>query len=113
MEIIFHSRNTQRAEDFDPIVIDKLNTLSRFGVTIDSIKVEVTEESNPHFGKSSHQVHLTTHGSGPFFRAEGSGFNNLSAFDVAVKSLELQLRKVHEKNKSVDHDKIAANLEAL
>jgi ribosomal subunit interface protein len=112
MEIIFHSRNTQRAEDFDPIVTEKLHTLKRFGVAIDSIKVEVIEESNPHFGKSSHEVHLSTHGSGPFFRAEGAGFNNLAAFDEAVKSLELQIRKVHEKNKSVNHDKISTNLEA-
>jgi ribosomal subunit interface protein len=111
MEIIFHSRNTQRAEDFDPIVTDKLNTLNRFGVVIDSVKVEVIEESNPHFGKSSHEVHLSTHGTGPFFRAEGSGFNNLAAFDDAVKSLELQLRKLHEKNKSVGHEKINSNLD--
>lgn len=110
MEIVIHARNANLAEDFESIVIDKLKSLSRFSVPLDSLKVEVMEESNPHFGKSSHEVHLTTHGSGPFFRAEGAGFNNLAAFDDAVKSLELQIRKVHEKSKDYMHKKITEGL---
>lgn len=103
MEIIFHSRHAVLAEDFRSIVTDKLKTLQRFGIAIDGIKVEIIHESNPRFGKSSHLVTLTTHGSGPFVRSEGQAFNDLAAFDKAVKSFELQLRKVHERIKAVDH----------
>jgi ribosomal subunit interface protein len=110
MEIVIHSRNAHLAEDFESIVTDKLKSLTRFSVPLDSLKVEVIHENNPHFGKSSHEVHLTTHGSGPFFRAEGAGFNNLAAFDEAVKSLELQIRKVHEKSKDFLHKKITGDL---
>ena len=103
MEIIFLSRHAVLAEDFRSIVTDKLKTLQRFGIAIDGIKVEIIHESNPRFGKSSHLVTLTTHGSGPFVRSEGQAFNDLAAFDKAVKSFELQLRKVHERIKAVDH----------
>ena len=103
MEIIFHSRHAVLAEDFRSIVTDKLKTLQRFGIAIDGIKVEIIHESNPRFGKSSHLVTLTTHGSGPFVRSEGQAFNDLASLDKAVKSFELQLRKVHERIKAVDH----------
>ena len=106
MEIIIHARNAQLAEDFTGITTEKLRSLERFSVTIEGIKVEVQHESNPRFGKSSHEVTLTTHGAGPFFRAEGKGFNDLAAFDEAVKALQLQIRKVHEKAKYVKHQSI-------
>lgn len=101
MNIVFHSRNANLAEDFRGIVSEKLNTLSRFGVVIDEIKVEITHEQNPHHGKSDHHIALSTHGSGPFLRAEATGFNDTAAFDKAVDGLELQLRKTHERSR--DH----------
>jgi ribosomal subunit interface protein len=99
MEIIFHSRNAVLAEDFRSIASYKLNTLQRFGVVLDGIKVEIIHETNPRFGKTSHLVKLSSHGSGPFIRGEGQAFNDLAAFDQAVKSFELQLRKEHERVK--------------
>ena len=104
MEIIVHTRNANLASDFKSIVTDKLKSLDRFNVKIDSIKVEVSHEQNPRFGKSSHEVILTTHGTGPFIRSEASSFNDVAAFDDAVKSLELQLRKLHEKSKDRGHE---------
>jgi len=99
MQIVFHSRNAALAEDFRGIAKDKLESLLRFGVKLDECKVEIKHEANPHHGKSSHSVVLTTHGSGPFMRAEGEGFNDLAAFDKAVAALELQIRKIHERDK--------------
>ena len=99
MEIVFHTRNGELAEDFRGIVKEKLISLDRFSITIDGIKVEIIHEPNPRFGKSSHSVTLTTNGSGPFLRADGQAFNDLAAFDLAVNSLELQLRKHHERAK--------------
>jgi ribosomal subunit interface protein len=106
MEIIFHTRNAVLAEDFRSIASDKLQTLQRFGVVLDGIKVEIIHESNPRFGKTSHLVTLTSHGSGPFVRGEGQAFNDLAAFDQAVKSIELQLRKAHERLKDYGHQSL-------
>ena len=97
MEIVIHTRNANLASDFKDIATEKLNSLGRFSVKLDSVKVEVKHEQNPRFGKVSHEVILTTGGSGPFIRATGSAFNDVAAFDEAVKSLQLQIRKIHEK----------------
>jgi ribosome-associated translation inhibitor RaiA len=35
-------------------------------------------------------------------RAEAASFNDVAAFDDAIKSIELQIRKIHEKDKSHD-----------
>jgi ribosomal subunit interface protein len=106
MEIIFHTRHAVLAEDFRSIASDKLRTLQRFGIVVDGIRVEIIHEPNPRFGKSSHAVTLSTNGSGPFLRAEGQAFNDLAAFDMAVKSLELQLRKAHERIKDYPHESL-------
>ena len=102
MEIIIHTRNANLAADFKDIAKDKLNSLSRFSVKLDSVKVEIRHEQNPRFGKSAHEVTLTTQGSGPFIRAEGQAFNDVAAFDEAVTAIELQLRKRHERIKDID-----------
>jgi ribosome-associated translation inhibitor RaiA len=80
--------------------------MDRFKVLIDRIEVEVLHEGNPRQGKKSHRVVLTSHGAGPLVRAEGVGFNDVAAFDVAVKSFELQLRKIHERSKDVRHESV-------
>lgn len=99
MQIVFHSRNASLADDFRGIAKDKLETLTRFGIQIDEVKVEIKHETNPRHGKNSHQVVLSVHGSGPFLRAEGEGFNDVAAFDKAVENLESQLRKIHDRQK--------------
>ena len=106
LKILIHSRNGALAEDFREIAESKLKSLARFSIEIDEIKVEIKHEANPHFGKSSHEVILTTHGAGPFIRSEGAGFNDVAAFDSAVEALELQLRKAHERIKDVSHDSV-------
>jgi len=104
VDIVIHTRNATLASDFKEIATEKLQSLDRFSVKLDGVKVEVKHEQNPRFGKVSHEVILTTHGSGPFIRAEGSAFNDVAAFDEAVKNLELQIRKIHEKSKDFGHD---------
>ena len=106
MEIIFHTRNADLAEDFRSIASHKLLTLQRFGIALDGVKVEIIHETNPRFGKSSHLVTLSSFGSGPFIRGEGQAFNDLAAFDQAVKSVELQLRKIHERIKDFGHESL-------
>ena len=103
MKIHVHTRNSVLAEDFREIVEEKLNTMERFGVVIDRVEVEVLHENNPRQGKHSHRVILTSHGSGPLLRAEAAEFNDVAAFDSAMQTFELQLRKLHEKSK--DHNR--------
>ncbi len=102
MKIIIHTRHAELASDFKSIAEEKLQSMERFSVTIDRIEVEVLHEANPRQGKNSHKVVITSHGSGPLLRAEASAFNDLAAFDEAIKNIELQIRKIHEREKSHD-----------
>jgi ribosomal subunit interface protein len=106
MKISIHSRHAELAADFEPIAVEKLQSMERFNVTIDRIDVEVTHEQNPRQGKHSHKVVITSHGAGPSLRAEATEFNDLAAFDVAIKNIELQIRKLHEKSKDHGRDTI-------
>jgi ribosomal subunit interface protein len=102
MKIIIHPRHAELASDFVSIAEEKLLSMNRFSVTIDRVEVEVMHEANPRQGKHSHKVVITSHGSGPLLRAEAASFNDLAAFDEAIKSIELQIRKIHEREKSHD-----------
>ncbi len=102
MKIVTHSHGQALALDFKEISHERLERLTRFHVPIDCLDVDVRHETNPHFGKKSHRVIITSHGSGPLLRAEGSGFNDLAAFDEAAEAIELQLRKLHDRSKTID-----------
>ncbi|MBM3656147.1 MAG: ribosomal subunit interface protein [Actinobacteria bacterium] len=106
MKIIIHNHGDSLASDFQKIAIERLERLTRFSIPIESIDVDVRREVNPRFGKSSHRVILTSHGSGPLLRAEGSGFNDLAAFDEAAEAIEFQLRKRHERAKDIDRSTV-------
>ena len=104
MKIQIHTRHADLAEDFKDIATEKLNSMERFSVVIDRVEVEVLHEANPHQGKHNHKVVLTTHGAGPLIRAEAAEFNDLAAFDAAIKAFALQVRKIHEKSKDYNRD---------
>lgn len=106
MDISIRAHKAVLAEDFKNITEEKLLSMERFNIPIERIVVEVLRENNPSQGKLSHRVNLTTHGVGPFIRAEGVGHNDVSAFDDAVGSFELQLRKVHERRKDIPRDSL-------
>jgi len=106
MKLVIHSRHAALAEDFSQIVEEKIHSLERFSVLIERIEVEIVHEANPRQGKQAHHVIITTHGAGPLMRAQAQSFNDLAAFDEAVKSIELQIRKIHEKSKSKDRDSL-------
>ena len=106
MKIIIHTRHAELASDFKEIAEEKLLSMERFSVTIDRIEVEVLHEANPRQGKHSHKVVITSHGSGPLLRAEAASFNDVAAFDGAIKNIELQIRKIHEREKSHDRQSL-------
>ena len=104
MKIQIHTRHAELAADFREIVESKLNSLERFSVIIERMEVEVLHENNPRQGKKSHRVIITSHGSGPLLRAEGAEFNDVAAFDSAIKVIEFQIRKIHEKSKDFSRE---------
>jgi len=106
MNIVLHTRNAQVASDFQEIAEGKLISMDRFSVAIDRVEIEVIHEANPKQGKLSHRVILTSRGAGPLIRAEAAAFNALAAFDLAIRSFELQLRKIHERSKDIGHDSV-------
>jgi ribosomal subunit interface protein len=104
MKILIHTRHADLAEDFKSIAQEKLSSMDRFSVVIDRVEVEVLHEANPQQGKHAHSVVLTSHGSGPLLRAEAAEFNDLAAFDSAIKAFALQIRKIHERTKEHDRE---------
>jgi len=104
MKILIHTRNADLAEDFSAIVEEKLNSMERFNVIIERVEVEVLHEANPRQGKNAHRVILTSHGAGPLVKSEANEFNDLAAFDSAIKAFALQIRKIHERTKDYDRD---------
>jgi ribosomal subunit interface protein len=102
MKIVIHNHGAALASDFQEIVCERLERLERFNIPIERIDVDVRHETNPRYGKNSHRVLLTSHGSGPLVRGEGTGFNDLAAFDEAAEAIEFQLRKCHERSKDID-----------
>ena len=100
MKIVIHARHADLAADFRVIAEEKLRSMERFSVTIERVEVEILHEQNPRQGKRSHRVVLTSHGAGPLMRAEAAEFNDVAAFDAAIKNFELQIRKHHERAKS-------------
>ncbi len=106
MKITIQTRHANLASDFKEIAEEKLRSMERFSVLIERVEVEITHEANPRQGKHSHKVVIASHGAGPALRAEATEFNDLAAFDVAIKSIELQIRKIHEKSKSFDRETI-------
>ena len=106
MKIVLHARQANLAEDFKGIVEEKLHSMNRFSVTIDRVEVEIIHEANPRQGKFSHRVILTSHGAGPLLRAHAAAFNDVAAFDKAIKNFELQVRKIHEKSKDFSHESV-------
>lgn len=106
MNIVFHSRHAALAEDFPEIAREKLISMERFSVDIERVEVEIIHEQNPRQGKHSHKVILTAHGAGPLIRSEAAEFNDVAAFDEAIKNFELQIRKIHERSKEVRRESI-------
>ena len=113
MKILIHARNAELAEDFRVIVEEKLNSMERFSVVIERVEVEILHEVNPRQGKNSHRVILTSHGAGPLIKSEAAEFNDLAAFDSAIKTFALQIRKFHERTKDYNRETVRKKKEAI
>ena len=107
IEIVVHGRHSGVSEKFKEFVNDKLSQIARFAIPIHRIDVEVSHESNPRQHDRAFEVEITCTGS-PFVRVEAHAVDKFSALDLAYEKLEERLRRIHERSKSVRHDRIHA-----
>ena len=102
-DIIIHAHHAEIAERFKVHATQKVARIEKFALPIHRVDVEVTHESNPRQAERAFHVELTCDGTGPFVRAEAAAADKYTALDLAVDRLEEQLRRLHERSKSVVH----------
>ena len=103
LEIIIHSHHALLTEKFKNHATEKVARIERFSLPIRRVDVEVSHEPNPRQADRAFHVELTCDGKGPFVRAQASAADQYSALDLAVDRLEEQLRRMHERSKSITH----------
>ena len=108
VETVVHGRHAEMSARFKQHVNDKLGKITRFSIPIHRIDVEVSHEANPRQHDRAYEVELTCHGSGQFLRAEAHAEDKYTALDLAYARLEERLRRMHDRAKSVKHQRIAA-----
>ena len=97
MNITYHVKDHELAEDFKKISFEKLNTLTHLGLNLESCKVEVTYHESAKIKKANHEVIIGIRYNSYYFRGEGRSSNDLKAFDKAFLAVDKQLRIHHEK----------------
>jgi hypothetical protein len=102
-DIIIHAHHADIPERFKMHATQKVARIEKFALPIHRVDVEVTHESNPRQAERAFHVELTCDGTGPFVRAEAAAADKYTALDLAVDRLEEQLRRLHERSKSVVH----------
>lgn len=108
VETVVHGRHAEMSARFKQHVSDKLGKITRFAIPIHRIDVEVSHEANPRQHDRAYEVELTCHGAGQFLRAEAHAEDKYTALDLAYARLEERLRRMHDRAKSVKHQRIAA-----
>ncbi|NBU31948.1 MAG: ribosome-associated translation inhibitor RaiA [Actinobacteria bacterium] len=105
LNIVIHGRHTAVSKNFKEQVTAKLSRIERFSLNITRVDVEVTHESNPRQSERAFEIELTSDGTGPFVRAMAHAADQYTAFDLAFERFEEQLRRLHERNKSIKHQR--------
>ena len=103
-EIIIHGRHAGVSDRFKEFVHDKLAGMGKFAVPIHRIDVEVSHEANPRQHDRAYEVEITCSGS-PFVRVEAHAPDKYAALEAAYDKLEERLRRMHERGKSVRHER--------
>lgn len=104
VEIVIHGRHAGVSDKFKDFVRDKLAHVDRFAVPIHRIDVEVSHEANPRQHDRAFEVEITCSGS-PFVRVEAHSHDKYAALEAAYDKLEERLRRLHDKARSVRHER--------
>jgi len=106
MKIAFHHKGISLAEDFKPIAEEKLNKLDRFNLKLSELRVDIKQSERKNQKSKLHHVELSAWHGESFLHAKAEAFNDLAAFDKAIKNFQLQLRKMHERIQKIEHKTI-------
>ncbi len=105
LEIVIHGRHSNVSDRFKEFVTDKVSRIERFSVPVHRIDVEVSHEANPRQHDRAYEVELTCSGSGPFLRTEAHASDKYAAMELAYAKLEECFRRMHERRRSVRHQR--------
>ncbi len=103
INVVIHGRHAVLSNRFKEHVLTKLLRIDRFALDIARIDVELTHEANPRQSERAFEIELTSDGIGPFIRAKANAADQYTAFDLAHERFEEQLRRMHERAKSIEH----------
>lgn len=103
INVVIHGRHAVLSNRFKEHVLAKLMRIDRFALDIARVDVELTHETNPRQSERAFEIELTSNGIGPFIRAKAHAADQYTAFDLAHERFEEQLRRMHERTKSIDH----------
>ena len=98
MEIRVHGKNTSVNGDIRQLVEDKLNHAVRFfEAKVDTVDVELGEESNPRIADDRYRVEITAPVAGHIVRVHSASHDQHAAVDASVVKFERQLRRLKER----------------
>lgn len=104
LEIVVRGRHVGVSDRFKTFVREKLAHVDRFAVPIHRIDVEVSHEPNPRQQERAFEVEITCSGS-RFVRVEAHARDKYVALEAAYDKLEERLRRLHDKARSVRHER--------
>ncbi|MEI7442100.1 MAG: ribosome-associated translation inhibitor RaiA [Actinomycetes bacterium] len=103
INVVIHGRHAVLSNRFKEHVRTKLIRIDRFALEVARVDVELTHEANPRQSDRAFEIELTSDGIGPFIRAKAHAADKYTAFDLAHERFVEQLRRMHERAKSIEH----------
>ena len=96
MQIVVHGKSSHVPKALQAFAIEKLEHLSKFISTIDSIDIEIYQEGKPRDG-NGHVAHVTVTTGGPVFRSKVVSSDPRACIDIAAKRLERNIKEFKRK----------------
>lgn len=97
VDIVVRGRHLDLTQKFRDHAQDKLGRITKFGVELTRIDVEVSKENNPRLADRAFAVELTCRGRGNVIRAEARAEEKYAALDIAYGRLEERVRRAVER----------------
>lgn len=99
LAVVVRGRHLEISERFREHVTGKFARVSRFGVPLSRVDVEVSRETNPRASDVAFEVEITCIGAGPVIRAEANADDKFAAMDLAFGRLEERLRRAADRRR--------------
>jgi ribosomal subunit interface protein len=100
VDILVRGRHLEVSQGFRTHVTDKFARITRFGIPLSRVDVEVSRENNPRQSEVAFEVEITCLGSGPVVRAEAAAGDKYAALDLAYGRLEERLRRAADRRRN-------------